>query len=84
VKILIEMTPARYEGLLESCGKSSREYSLLKNGLVLRQEGEGVDHRKVAIMCEIADAARLYAAASRLNPTTAATIAKDIALARDF
>jgi hypothetical protein len=51
---------------------------------VLRQEGEGVDHRKVAIMCEIADAARLYAAASRLNPTTAATIAKDIALARDF
>jgi hypothetical protein len=75
------MTPEQYDGLLVQCGASSPEYAILKNGLVIHQEDEGRSHRMIAIMCELAEAAQLYAAAG-FNPPIAAAIAKDIALAR--
>jgi len=52
----------------------------LENGVIHRKD-EGRNHRMIAIMCEIAEAAQLYAAAG-FNPTIATAIAKDIALAR--
>jgi hypothetical protein len=77
------MTPEQYDdGLLVQCGASSPEYAILKNGLVIHQEDEGRSHRMIAITCEIAEAAQLYAAATRFNPTIVTAIAKDIALAR--
>jgi len=76
------MTPEQYDGLLVHCGRSSPEYAILKNGLVIHQEDEGRDRRMISIMCEIAEAATLYTVATTLNPAIAIAIAKDIALAR--
>jgi hypothetical protein len=84
VKILIEITPEHYDGLLQTCEESSPEYAILKNGIVARPQEDGLDRRKVVIWCEVNQAARLLAAAERLDPVVAAKIAKEIELAREL
>ena len=84
MKILIEITPEHYDGLLETCEESSPEYAILKNGIVARPQEDGLDRRKVVIWCEVGQAARLLAAAERFDPLVAAQIAKEIELAREL
>ena len=52
MKILIEMSPEHYTGFLEKCDTQFREYSLLKNSVVLRREVEGTERRRIALLCE--------------------------------
>jgi hypothetical protein len=84
VKILIEITPEHYDGLLETCDVSSPEYAILKNGVVARPQEDELDRRKIVIWCDVGQAARLLAAAERFDPVAAAQIAKDIELAREL
>ena len=84
MKILIEITPEHYDGLLETCGKSSPEYVLLKNGIVAQPQEDGLDRRKIVIWCEVGQAARLLAAAEKFDLIVAAQIAKEIELAREL
>jgi len=84
VKILIEITPEHYDGLLETCEVSSPEYGILKNGVVTRPQEDELDRRKIVIWCDVGQAARLLAAAERFDPVAAAQIAKDIELAREL
>jgi hypothetical protein len=84
VKILIEIAPEHYDGLLQTCEVSSPEYAILKNGLVTHPQEDGLDRQKIVIWCEIGQAARLLAVAEKFDPTAAAQIAKDIELAREL
>jgi hypothetical protein len=84
VKILIEIAPEHYDGLLQTCELSSPEYAILKNGVVTRPQEDELDRRKIAIWCDVGQAARLLAAAERFDPTAAAQIAKEIELAREL
>ena len=84
MKILIEIASEHYDGLLQTCEGSSPEYTILKNGVVTRPQEDGLDRRKIVIWCDIGQAARLLAAAERLDPIAAAQIAKEIELAREL
>jgi hypothetical protein len=52
MKVLIEISPEHYASFLEKCDTDFREYSLLKNGVVLRREVDGTERRMIAILCE--------------------------------
>lgn len=84
MKILIEIAPEHYDGLLHTCEVSSPEYAILKNSVVTHPQEDGLDRRKIVIWCDVGQAARLLAAAERFDPVAAAQIAKEIELAREL
>ena len=66
VKILIEMSPENYELFVAECDITSRDYMVLKNGVVAR---EGTDTgRVVRILCDQDEAVGLLEIATRRYP----------------
>ena len=84
MKILIEMVPDHYDGLLEGCHGFQDAFSILKNGVVLHSQTSGKDQRSIAILCDEAQAHRLLALAARLYPAAAADIARGVAFEREL
>ena len=64
MKILIDMALEHYDGFVAKCDIASREYSILKNGVVVRDQKS--DEQMIAILCERADAVMLLYAAGLL------------------
>jgi len=83
VKIVIQMSPEHYDGLLDRCLDSYSEYSILKNGVVTHDEVGGQDRRAIMILCDKEQAENLLHLATRLYPNAAAEIAKEIRLERE-
>ena len=84
MKILIELTQEHYQRLLSVCDRSSAEYRLIQNALVV-EDKEGVDsHRVVTFLCEDDEANALLNFAKARCPEAALSIATEIALKRQI
>lgn len=80
--MVIEISPERYDGFVAKCGIESREYSILKNGVVVRDQKSG-EQRVIGILCDKVEAARLLYAASQLYPEAVPAITAAIDRARE-
>jgi hypothetical protein len=54
--MIIEMSLDHYDRLLEKCDASSREWQILKNGLIVRRPNDGHYERIMEIACEVREA----------------------------
>ena len=85
VKILIEMVPEHYDGFLSKCVDIwLPEFTLLKNGIVLRRHVAGKEQRIIAILCEEIEAHKLLAAANALYPPAVDDIKRALDPLRDL
>ena len=82
LKIVIEISPEQYDGFVAKCDIASREYSILKNGLVVR-DPKSAEQRMIGILCDSVEAARLLYAASLLYPEAVPAITAGIDRARE-
>lgn len=84
MKILIEMSPEHYDGFLSKCFDTwLLEYTILKNGVVIRREIEGAERRRIAILCEKHQAHNLLVLARSLQPPVVEDIRKALNVARN-
>jgi hypothetical protein len=82
VKILIEMSPENYELFVAECDITSRDYMVLKNGVVAR---EGTDTgRVVRILCDQDEAVGLLEIATRRYPEAVPAVREALDLAREL
>jgi hypothetical protein len=68
VQITILMPLRTYDGLVDNCDQSSREYAILKNGLIIRRPKGDHFERIMEIRCEMEEAEKLLALASTVYP----------------
>ena len=78
-RVIIEMSLPTYDGLMNKCDQSSREYAVLKNGLIVRRPRGDHFERIIKISCDLDDANRLLASATKIYPDAVADISKGIA-----
>lgn len=83
MEIVIEMIPEHYDAFVAKCDIASREYSILKNGVVVRDQKSG-EQRVIGILCDKVEAARLLYAATLLYPEAVHAIAAAIDRAREL
>jgi hypothetical protein len=72
--VTIQMPLRVYDGFVDQCNQDSREYAILKNGLVFRGPKEGL----IKIECTLEDANKLLAHAIKLYPAAVADISRGI------
>jgi hypothetical protein len=77
-KIIIEMSPEHYDGLLSKVKEGSLAYSLLKNGIVDSQPQDGNERRVIDILCEPVEARALFRVANEVSPEAAVDIRDSI------
>jgi hypothetical protein len=77
--MVIQFEVDHYDRLLSACDSASREYEILKNGLVVRFAKK----RVVEIFAEMRDGQLLLALAHKICPDVAPAITKAMSLARD-
>jgi hypothetical protein len=77
-RVSIEMSLPAYDGFIEQCQESSREYAVLKNGVIVRRKKDGHFQRFVKIQCTHEDAEKLLLLAVKTCPDIVADIAKGI------
>ena len=82
--MIIEIPLDPYDRLLAQCDPASREYEILKNGLIVRHSKDGHYERVVEILSEMQDAKLLLALAQKICPDAVPAIAKAISKARDI
>jgi hypothetical protein len=77
-RVSIEIPLPAYDNCIEQCEESSREYEILKNGLILRLSKGDDFERFVKIDCTPEDANKLLLLATKLCPDVVVAIAKGI------
>lgn len=80
MKILVTLPIEIYNGLLEKCAVVSREYLILKNGVIRSDHEERADPPAVEILCELKRAKFLFDLATLIYPEAAPYIEKSINL----
>jgi hypothetical protein len=80
-RVTIEMLLPAYDGFVEKCEEASREYAVLKNGLIFRRKKDGHFERFVKIECTLEDAEKLLLLAIKTRPDIVAEIARGITTA---
>jgi hypothetical protein len=83
MKVLVKFPIAIYEGLLDRCSMLSREYLILKNGIVSHDPKESPDEPMVEILCEVERAKFLLDLATLVYPAAAPHIERSISYARE-
>jgi hypothetical protein len=78
MKILIELSLKDYDLFVAECDITSREYTILKNGIVASDQSEGHERRIMTVLCDAEEAALLLDAATKLYPKAAPVIANAI------
>jgi hypothetical protein len=77
VKILIEMLPEHYDGLLTKCRDTwLAEYATLKRGVITSRCVDGAQRQEIAILCETHQARNLLVIARSLNSPAVEDIKK--------
>ena len=71
-----------YDGFIDRCDEASREFAILKNGVIVRRPKEDHFERLLAIRCDMVDADRLLFLATTIYPDAVQEISKTIAAAR--
>ena len=66
--VIIEMLLPVYDGFVDKCDQSSREYAVLKNGIIIRRPKGDHFERIVEIKCDMDDADKLFLLASKVYP----------------
>jgi hypothetical protein len=74
MKTAVSLPVETYNGLLGRCLLTSREYAILKNGVVSRDAENNRD--AVRILCEAGDAELVYSLADRFYPAAVSYISK--------
>ena len=82
MKIIIEMFAERYESFVARCDIASREYAILKNGVIIRDHTSD-EQRVIGVLCDEADAARLQLVATLVYPEAVLAITTAIERARE-
>ena len=82
MKILIDMSLEHYDRFVAKCDIASREYSILTNGVIIRDQ-KSDEQRLIAILCDMDEAVRILYAASVLYPDAVPAIKAGINLARE-
>jgi hypothetical protein len=82
VKILIDISPEHYDRLLSNFTEKSRNYAILKNGLVIHHFETGNVSKTIDILCEKFHARMILAVAEMFCPEAAAEIEEAIRLSR--
>jgi hypothetical protein len=77
-RVSIEMPVHVYNGFVNKCDQSSREHTILKNGVVVRRENPG---NAVVVLCEMIEAQKLLILASKTYPDAKEHILRAIAAA---
>ena len=80
--VVIEFAIDDYNRFLALCDPASREYEILKNGLILRHAKHGKHERVVEIFAEMREAQLLLALAHQFCPVAVPAIVKAISVAR--
>ena len=83
MKVLVKFPIDVYKGLLDRCSMLSREYLILKNGIVSHNPEESPDEPLVEILCEVERAKFLLDLATLVYPAAAHHIEKSISDARE-
>mgnify|MGYP003575245748 FL=1 len=83
MKVLVKFPIEIHQGLLDRCSMLSREYLILKNGVVSRDHEESPDEPMVEILCEVERAKFLLDLATLVYPAAAPHIESSIIYARD-
>ncbi|HEX5021769.1 MAG TPA: hypothetical protein VFX54_13965 [Candidatus Binatia bacterium] len=83
MKILVSIPIEIYNGLLGRCSLLSREYLILKNGIIRRDDDKRSEHLTVEILCEAQRAKFLLDFATLVFPAAAPHIEKSINLAQE-
>ena len=78
MKIMIEMSPENYDGLLNKVSVESLAYCVLKNGIVESRPEGGNEGRVIDILCETTEAEILLGIANELWPKAASEIKNSI------
>ena len=81
MKVLVSMPTEVYDGLLGNCSMLSREYLILKNGIVRRDRAGNAEKDTVEVLCEDQRAKFLCDLATLVFPDAAPYIEKSILLA---
>jgi hypothetical protein len=77
--VIIEMPLPVYDGFIDKCDQSSREYAILKNGLIVRRSKGDHFERILEIRCDTEEADKLTLLASKSYPEALEDIIKAIA-----
>ena len=81
-RVRIEMSLPAYDGFIAQCEESSREYAVLKNGLIFRRRTrDRHSERFIKIECSLEDAEKLLLLAIKTCPDIVADIARGITTA---
>jgi hypothetical protein len=83
MKVLVKFPIQIYKGLLGRCSMLSREYLILKNGIVRNDQKESPDEPMVEILCEVERAKFLLDLATLVYPAAAPHIEKSISYASE-
>ena len=83
MKVLVSMPNQVYDGLLARCSMLSREYLILKNGVVRRDQERSADQPTVEFLCEAPRAKFLLDLATLVYPDAVPYIEKSISVARE-
>jgi len=81
MKILVDISINYHDRMLTRVGRSSRLYSLLKNGMFIHDSQIGVG-KVVQLLCEKADAEMLLDATKTLCPEATVEVEESITLSR--
>jgi hypothetical protein len=79
--MVIEFPIDNYNRFLTLCDPASREYEILKNGLIVRRSEDGRYERVVKIFAKMQDAQLLLVLANEICPVAVPAIKKAIAAA---
>lgn len=82
MKVVIEMTLPHYDRFVDRCNPASKEYALLKNGIIVRHEKDNQYERILEIHCDVEEAKGLLTLGRNVFPDAVPEIEKAIA-ARD-
>ena len=82
--ILVSMPVEIYDGLLKKCSALSREYLILKNGVVRRDREDNTRPPEVEILCEAPRAKFLRDFATLVYPDAVPYIEKSIEVAEEI
>jgi hypothetical protein len=56
MRVVIEMSLPLYDRFVDRCNPASKEYALLKNGIIVRHEKDNQDERILEIHCDVEQA----------------------------
>jgi hypothetical protein len=82
VRVLIELPLSHYDRFFSLCDPDSREYALLKNGVIVQRSKGDRFERIVKIDCTVEDAKTLLNLARQCHPAVVPDIEKAIAAPR--